>query len=176
VSPTGPVEEVKVQVHRLAVPRQPSRHAPDHLVEVHGLVSVGAASPERPLAGHRRHEHLGLEPGGDDLRRDGRGHRQHALFDEEHVGVERGPLVPGPDVLNDPGDAQRSSAGHVGVDDDRVVELEVRVGSDAHPEGQGRRVFGTQDHPDGLAHAPAVRVQPGRRAGGRFVSHRRRPP
>jgi hypothetical protein len=106
---------------------------------------------ERRQAGHRRNEHLRFEPRGDDFRGDRRIGRQHAAVDEENVAVELRALVAGANVLHDAGDADDSATGNVGVDDDRVVELQIGIGFDAHPERERRGILGAEDHPDPLA-------------------------
>src|SRR6266511_3511229 len=151
VGAAGPVEEVEVEEHRLAVPGQACREPPLHLVEVQGLVPVLAPGPGRGQAWHGRDEHLGLEPGGHDLGGDRRVDRQHAALNEEHVRVELRSLVPGPDVLDDAGDPKRTPPRDLRVDYAGVVALEVGIGGDAHPENERGGVLGTQDPADRLA-------------------------
>ncbi len=146
----GPVQEVDVEVDRLAVARQAGRQAPGHAVEVERLVAVPAARPLGRPAGQRRDEHLGFEPGGHDERRLGRLGRQDAALDEEGVRIEREALVSGADLLDDPADPDHADAGDLGLEDHRVVELEVRAGPHADPELERGRVLRPEHQPHGL--------------------------
>ena len=128
VGPARAVQEVEVEEDRLAVAGQAGRNATLHLVEVQGLVAVLPPGAEGRQPRERRDEYFGLEACGHDLSGNGGVDRQHALVDQEDVGVERGALVPGPGVLDDARDPHHPPPRHVRVDDHRVVELEVRVG------------------------------------------------
>ena len=101
------VEEVQVHEHRLSVPGQPRREPSLHLVEVQRLVPVLAPSAVRGQARQGRDEQLRLEARGHHLGRHGRVHRQDTPVDQKDVGVEAGPLVAGPGLLDDPGDPDR---------------------------------------------------------------------
>ena len=97
-APRDAVEELRVEVERLAVAAGADRDALVHPVEVERRVALVAGGPVDERAGRRRDVHLGLDPGGGDLGRllDLRG--QRAVGDREHVGLElRRPRAgPGP--------------------------------------------------------------------------------
>ena len=128
-APAGAVEEVEVEVQRLVVAGEPGRQPPLHPVEEQRLGRARRPSPVRTgVPGQRRHEHLGLEPGGLHQRRLADLGRQHAVGDEEHVAVEAGALVAGPDLRDDAVDAHRARpSGQGPLEGDDVVELEVRA-------------------------------------------------
>ena len=69
VGAPGAVEELHVEEERLAVARQPGRDLLGHVVEVEGAAALVAGGLAHVGAGQRRHEDLGLEPGGHDLGR-----------------------------------------------------------------------------------------------------------
>ena len=86
--------------------------------------------------GPGRHVHLGLDPRRGDLRRLDRLGREHAVGDEEDVGVEAGALVPGADLGDDARQPHRFrlAARHRALADDDVVELQVLVLGERDPE------------------------------------------
>ncbi len=101
--------------------------------------------------GSGRYEHLGIEAGRQHLRGLDRLRRQHAVGDEEHVGVEAGALLAGPHLGDDPGEPyQLVAPRNCALAHHDVVELEVLLGRDRDPERQGRGVFGAQDPADGV--------------------------
>ena len=98
---------------------------------------------------------------------------EHAALDEEHVRVERRALVTGADLLDDAADPDRPDARDLGVDDHRVVELEVGLLPHADPELERRRVLGAEDQPDRLRDRWRD-VEDGGRLGGRLARGRGR--
>src|SRR4029077_16143644 len=110
-------------------------------------------------------EHLGLEPGRDDERRLAELGREHAALDEDRVRIEGQPLMTGADLLDDAADADRPDAGDLRLEDDRVVELEVRPLPHPDPELERRRVLGAEDEPARLRDRRRD-VEGGRRLGG----------
>jgi hypothetical protein len=153
VGATAAVEELQVEHQRLTRTRQPDGEPFGHPVEEERLIAFGALGLAHRVAGPGRDEDLGLEPGGGDL--GGLGHlgRQHAVGDEEHVGVETGALVAGPHLADHPEDLHHLSAGQHPFQRHHVVELKVAVLGDAHPELQWRGVLGSDDaSDDGLIH------------------------
>ena len=56
----------------------------------------------------------------------------------------------GPDLLDDAADPDGADAGDLGLEDDRVVELQVRALADADPELERGGVLGAEDQPDRL--------------------------
>ena len=123
----GAVEEVEVGVERLAVAAEPDRQLALHRVEEQRVVALVARPPGAP----RRPGSGGTNISGStrvactsaastDLG------RQHAVGDEEHVGVEAGALVAGPHLRHHAGDRTvPSPPGSVAVERHDVVELEV---------------------------------------------------
>ena len=63
------VDEIDVQIERTAVAAQADRQPALHRVEVEGDVALLARGPAHLGAGRGRHVHLGLEPGGEHVRR-----------------------------------------------------------------------------------------------------------
>ena len=140
VGALGAVDEVDIEVHRLAVAAEPGGQAPGDLVVVQRgrpLVADGAADLG---AGQRRDEHLRHDPGDLDQRRLGDLRRQPPVGDEEHVALEPGPLVAGAHLGDDPIDLEHLPGGQDAIDGDDVVELDVLPGRDRHPELQRRGV------------------------------------
>ena len=109
---------------------------------------------ERVVAGARRDVALRVDAGGGDLGDllDLAG--QDAVGDQEDVGAERGALVAGDDVGDDPGGDDRADARDVAGAGDDVVELEVGVLGDRDVELQRRRVRGAGDLADDGLHVP----------------------
>ena len=137
-----------------------------HPVEEQRLVALLALGPADLAAGQRRHEHLGLEPGGQHLRRLGHLGGQDAVLDEEHVGVEAGPLVAGPDLRHHARQRQRRAVGQRPVAHDDVVELQAQPGASAtqNSSGVASSVPSTRPTPTGDA-PPFMSMAPSRRQG-----------
>ena len=110
VGAAGAVEEVDVEIDRLAVARQAGRQPPGHPIEVERLVAILAPGALGRTAGQRRHEDLRLEPGGHDERRLADLGRQDAPLHEERVRVEGQALVARTDLLDDAADPHRPDA------------------------------------------------------------------
>ena len=146
VGTLGPVQEVEVQVEGLVVPGQPGGQLPVHLIEEQGLVPGRALRPVDRGARERGDEDLGLEAGGLDQRRPADLGGQDPLLDQEHVTVQRGPLVPSPHLADHAVDLHRPAVGQHPLEGHDVVQLEEGVGADSHPELQRRGVLGP-DHP-----------------------------
>ena len=89
VGAAGAVDELEVDVDGLAVAAEADWDLlVAHLVEVQRRVTLLPGCPRDDGAGHRRHVHLGLDPGDGDLRDLGDLRRQRALLDQEHIGGE----------------------------------------------------------------------------------------
>ena len=145
----GAVEELEVQVQRHAVAAEPDRQARLHLVEEQRDVAFVARRAPDLGAGRGRHEHLGIEAGGEHLGGLDVLAREHAVGDEEHVGVEAGALLAGAHLGDDARERHRLVAARdVALAHDDVVELQVLLGRDRDPERQRRRVLGAEDPPD----------------------------
>ena len=95
VGALGAVDEVEVEDHRLAVAGEPGRQPALDVGEVERLVALGVDRPADLGARQRRHERLRHDPGHLHHRRLGDLGRQHAVGDQEHVGVEARALVAG---------------------------------------------------------------------------------
>ena len=150
----GAVEEVEVQHDPLPVAGQAGRQLTVHLVEEQGLVPVGAGRLDDGLAGQRRDEHLGFEPGGQHLRRLRHLGGQHAVLDQEHVRVEPRALVARTDLADEAVDPHRLTARRGAFERDDVVELEEAVRRDGDPELERGRVLGAEHAPDGIDPGP----------------------
>ena len=147
------VEEVEVGEDGLAVAREADRELALHPVEEERLVAAQAARPAHLLPRQRRHEDLGLDARHLDVRglRDDRG--QHALFDQEHVGVEARALVAGAHDVHDAVEPDLRRVGQRGRDLDHVVELQVLARLHRHPELERHRVLRAEHAADRGAHA-----------------------
>ena len=151
VRTAGAIEELEVRVERLAVAPEPDRQALVHPIEVEGEIALVPRRPAHGRARKRRHVDLGLHARREDLRGFDRLRRQHAVGDEEHVGVEVCAFVAGPYLRDDARDAHRLVApGNVSLAHHYVVELEVLVGSERDPELERGRIVGADDATDGL--------------------------
>ena len=136
----GAVDELEVDVDRLAVPAEADGHFRiAHLVEVERLVALLAGRPGDDRAGHRRDVDLGFDPGDRDLRDLGDLGGQRALLDQEHVGGEPGALVHGLDVGDDARHLHRWLARKLAARHHHVVELQVLLRADRHRELERRR-------------------------------------
>ena len=162
----GPVDEIEIEHHRLAVPGQAGRHPALDGGEVESFVTLGVDGPPHLGARQRRDERLRHDAGDLHLRRLDDLGREDPVGDQEHVGVEPGALVPGPHLADDPVDRHPLAVGQGAVDGDHVVELQVLAGRDGDPELEGRRLVGPE-HPS-HRHAPILaRTRVSERPGGR---------
>ena len=135
------VEEVEVREDGLAVAREADRQPPLHAVEEERLVAARALGPAHLAPGQRRHEDLGLDARHLDVRGLRHDRRQHALLDQEHVGVELGALVARAHQVDDAVEPDLAAVGQLGHDLDHVVELQVLPRLDRHPELERHRVL-----------------------------------
>ena len=165
VGAAGAVEELEVEVEGLVVAGQPGGQQLAHLREQQGVVALGAGRLAHLLARQRRHEDLGLEPGGQHLGGLADLGGQHAVGDEEDVAVEPGALVRGPHLRDDARDAQRLAVGQHAVDHHDVVELQVGALADPDPELERGGRLGADDPARDRRPGPASRAAPGRSAG-----------
>ena len=127
------VDELDVEEERSAVAAEADRQLLLHLVEVERVVALVVRGPSHFGTRQRRHEHLGLDAGGHHLRRLDDLGRQHALLDEEDVGLEARALVARAHLRHDTRQRHRFTPRHRTLGDDDVVELEVLVGRRARP-------------------------------------------
>ena len=160
------VEKVDVRKQRLAVTSEADRESAIHRVEQERAVTFLADGAPHGCAGARRHERLGLHACGAHLGGFDGLRGQHTVGDEEDVRIEAGTFLAGPHL----GDHTRKPhrlgvAGELTVGDDDVVELEILVRRDRHPERQRRAVLGPDHSPDELdlrlRHGPTVPITPG---------------
>ena len=146
VGALGAVEEVEVDVDRLAVAAAPGHQLALHVVVVQRRIPLRAHRPADLRARQRWHEDLRHHPG--DLHHCGLRHlgRQQPVGDEEHVALEASPLVPGPHLPDDAVEAELLAGGKDAIQRQHIVELHVLPRRHRHPELQRRGIVGAQ-HP-----------------------------
>ena len=98
----GAVDELEVDVHRVAVAAEADRQSVGHLVEVQRELALAPDARRTAEPGSGGTIHLGIDACGHDLGGFDALGRQHAVVDEEYVGVEPSALVAGPHLGDDP--------------------------------------------------------------------------
>ena len=157
VGAAGAVDELEVDVDRLPVAAEPDGNLlVAHLIEVQRRVTLLPRCARDYRAGHRRHVHLGLDPGHGDLRdlRDLR--RQRALLDQEHIRREPRTLMYRLDVRDDTRHLHRRQSRQLQARHHHVVKLQVLLRADRHRELQRRRRNCPNNQTNGLVSVQLV--------------------
>ena len=139
--PFGPVEEIQIGENGVAVPPDAHWQGPSHLIGVEGLFpfSVGRPAHFPPRIGG--HPQLRIHPGHRHLRGADAGGGQDALLgDAKGVRIEGGPLVDALRLGHYPVGAHLPRARHLGGNHHQVVQSQIAVFVQQHPElcGSGR--------------------------------------
>ena len=145
------VEEVDVRVQRFTIASETDREPAIHGVEQQRSVTFFADGTPHRRAGPGWHERLGFDARGAHFGGLDRLGGQHTVGDEEDVRIEARTFLAGSHL----GDHTRKPhrlcvPGKVAVGHHDVVELEVLIGRDRHPERQRRAVLRPDHTPDEL--------------------------
>ena len=148
----GSVDEVEIKIDRILIAAQSGGQTAFDLVEVERCVSFSFDRSPYLSSWKRRHKGLGHDSS--HLYQGCLRHLrwQDSVRNQEHVAVEAGTLVAGPNLADDSVQLQLVAVRELTVYGDDIVQLQVMSGGERYPELQWRSIIGAE-HPSHAVHS-----------------------